>query len=68
MVTVIVVSRKLNINPDNVATPVAGSLGDLTATAVLAFFASTFYNYLYIPGACTCQLRSDRALYNLAIY
>ena len=58
MVTVIVVLRKLRINPDNVATPVAGSLGDLTVTAVLAFFASVFYKYLYIPGAYTTALLS----------
>uniref|UniRef100_A0A0N5AT29 Divalent cation transporter n=1 Tax=Syphacia muris TaxID=451379 RepID=A0A0N5AT29_9BILA len=35
MVGVIVFSRFLNINPDNVATPIAASLGDLTTLGVL---------------------------------
>ncbi|EGT45514.1 hypothetical protein CAEBREN_12330 [Caenorhabditis brenneri] len=42
MVVVIVTSRKYNINPDNVATPIAASLGDLTTLSVLAFFGSVF--------------------------
>ena len=67
MVTVVVVSRKLRINPDNVATPVAGSLGDLTATAVLAFFANVFYNYLYLPGAYTTALLSSCVHYTRTI-
>ena len=36
MITVIVVSHKCKINPDNIATPIAASLGDLTTLAVLA--------------------------------
>ncbi|CAO4374679.1 unnamed protein product [Caenorhabditis nigoni] len=42
MVVVIVTSRKYNINPDNVATPIAASLGDLTTLSVLAFFGTVF--------------------------
>ncbi|CAB3406510.1 unnamed protein product [Caenorhabditis bovis] len=42
MVIVIVASRHYNINPDNVATPIAASLGDLTTLSVLAFFGSVF--------------------------
>ncbi|CAI2351266.1 unnamed protein product [Caenorhabditis sp. 36 PRJEB53466] len=42
MVAVIITSRKHNINPDNVATPIAASLGDLTTLSVLAFFGSIF--------------------------
>ncbi|CAI5449189.1 unnamed protein product [Caenorhabditis angaria] len=42
MAAVIVTSRKYNINPDNVATPIAASLGDLTTLSVLAFFGSIF--------------------------
>ena len=30
MVLVILVSRRFNVNPDNVATPIAASLGDYT--------------------------------------
>ncbi|XP_018578855.1 solute carrier family 41 member 1-like [Anoplophora glabripennis] len=43
MVGVIMFSRYFNINPDNVATPIAASLGDLTTLACLSWLASTFY-------------------------
>lgn len=36
MVAVVLCSRKCNINPDNVATPIAASLGDLTTLALLS--------------------------------
>ncbi|CAF2965347.1 unnamed protein product [Rotaria sp. Silwood2] len=36
MIIVIVSSHKCKINPDNIATPVAASLGDITTLAVLA--------------------------------
>ena len=36
MVFVILVSRKVKINPDNIATPIAASLGDLTTLSLLA--------------------------------
>ncbi|XGW28811.1 hypothetical protein V3C99_008535 [Haemonchus contortus] len=42
MALVVVLSRKYNINPDNVATPIAASLGDLTTLAVLSTFGSIF--------------------------
>lgn len=44
MVGVIVLSRKCNINPDNVATPIAASLGDLTTLALLAGVASVLFD------------------------
>lgn len=44
MVAVILLSRRMNINPDNVATPIAASLGDLTTLALLAWIASLLYN------------------------
>ncbi|KAG5899712.1 hypothetical protein JTB14_030103 [Gonioctena quinquepunctata] len=44
MVGVIIVSRYFHINPDNVATPIAASLGDLTTLACLSWLASVFYN------------------------
>lgn len=43
MIGVVIFSRKFNINPDNVATPIAASLGDLTTLAVLSYFASLFF-------------------------
>jgi len=36
MILVIVCSRKLGINPDNVATPIAASLGDLITLSLLS--------------------------------
>lgn len=44
MVGVIMISRHFNINPDNVATPIAASLGDLTTLACLSWLASIFYH------------------------
>lgn len=43
MIAVIVVSKKLNINPDNVATPIAASLGDITTLALLSWIADLLY-------------------------
>ncbi|KAJ8934862.1 hypothetical protein NQ314_013136 [Rhamnusium bicolor] len=44
MVGVIMFSRYVNINPDNVATPIAASLGDLTTLACLSWLSSIFYH------------------------
>lgn len=44
MVLVILVSRHFHINPDNVATPIAASLGDLTTLALLSWFATILFN------------------------
>ncbi|CAJ0585077.1 unnamed protein product, partial [Mesorhabditis spiculigera] len=44
MCAVVLASRSLHINPDNVATPIAASLGDLTTLGVLALFGSIFLN------------------------
>lgn len=44
MVLVIVTSRRFNINPDNVATPIAAALGDLTTLALLSWIASFLFN------------------------
>ncbi|XP_059185158.1 solute carrier family 41 member 3-like isoform X2 [Centropristis striata] len=52
MVTVIIGSRKVGINPDNVATPIAASLGDLITLSLLAGVSSLFYCYRdlwYLP-------------------
>jgi len=46
MVGVVVLSRKCNINPDNVATPIAASLGDLTTLSLLAGVSRALYNAL----------------------
>jgi solute carrier family 41 len=36
MILVIIGSHKCKINPDNIATPIAASLGDLTTLGILA--------------------------------
>uniref|UniRef100_A0A8B9R8P7 Solute carrier family 41 member n=1 Tax=Astyanax mexicanus TaxID=7994 RepID=A0A8B9R8P7_ASTMX len=45
MVGVIVGSKKTGINPDNVATPIAASFGDLITLAILAWISQGLYNY-----------------------
>ena len=45
MVGVIVLSRKIRVNPDNVATPIAASLGDLITLSMLSFIASLLFQY-----------------------
>ncbi|XP_048873225.1 solute carrier family 41 member 1 isoform X2 [Brienomyrus brachyistius] len=45
MVGVIIGSRKVGINPDNVATPIAASLGDLITLSLLAGVSSTLFEY-----------------------
>ncbi|XP_042256879.1 solute carrier family 41 member 1-like isoform X3 [Thunnus maccoyii] len=52
MVAVIIGSRKVGINPDNVATPIAASLGDLITLSLLAGVSSFFFCYRdlwYLP-------------------
>ena len=44
MVGVIVLSRKCRVNPDNVATPIAASLGDLITLSLLASVASFLFS------------------------
>ena len=39
MIIVVIVSHKCNINPDNIATPIAASLGDLTTLLILAYLS-----------------------------
>ncbi|XP_076237772.1 solute carrier family 41 member 1-like isoform X2 [Calliopsis andreniformis] len=50
MVAVILISKRININPDNVATPIAASLGDLTTLALLSGISSLLYRAIdYAP-------------------
>ena len=44
MVGVVLLSRKMKINPDNVATPIAASLGDLITLTLLAGVSSLLYS------------------------
>ncbi|XP_046533220.1 solute carrier family 41 member 3 isoform X3 [Equus quagga] len=45
MVCIVIGARKLGINPDNIATPLAASLGDLVTLSILAFVSSFFYKH-----------------------
>lgn len=44
MIGVVILSRKHHINPDNVAIPIAASLGDITTLALLAGSGSLLFN------------------------
>ena len=44
MIGVIITSNYFRINPDNVATPIAASLGDLVTLGLLSVLAQGFYN------------------------
>ncbi|XP_047203316.1 solute carrier family 41 member 3-like isoform X1 [Girardinichthys multiradiatus] len=53
VVAVIIGSRKVGVNPDNVATPIAASLGDLITLSLLAGVSSFFFTYRdvwYLPS------------------
>lgn len=45
---VIVFSRHCKINPDNVATPIAASLGDITSLALLSWISMLLYESIGI--------------------
>lgn len=44
MILVVQVSSLFSINPDNVATPIAASLGDITALVLCSYIADLLYN------------------------
>ncbi|EGD73390.1 solute carrier family 41 [Salpingoeca rosetta] len=43
MCAIVIASHRHNINPDNVATPIAAALGDLVTLAILAYVGSLLY-------------------------
>ncbi|XP_005005308.1 solute carrier family 41 member 3 isoform X2 [Cavia porcellus] len=45
MVCIVVGARKVGVNPDNIATPIAASLGDLITLSILALVSSFFYRH-----------------------
>uniref|UniRef100_UPI00398E7F11 solute carrier family 41 member 1 isoform X2 n=1 Tax=Pristiophorus japonicus TaxID=55135 RepID=UPI00398E7F11 len=57
MIGVIIGSRKFGINPDNVATPIAASLGDLITLSLLAGISSMLFNHMDLvylaPALCS---------------
>ncbi|XP_040577052.1 solute carrier family 41 member 1 [Lepeophtheirus salmonis] len=46
MIAVILISTRFKLNPDNIATPIAASLGDLTTLALLSWIAQLLYDDL----------------------
>ena len=46
MIIVIALCRCFGFNPDNIAIPVAASLGDMVTLGSLAYIATFFYGYL----------------------
>ncbi|OQR74192.1 solute carrier family 41 member 2-like [Tropilaelaps mercedesae] len=59
MTGVVALSRKMHINPDNVAAPLASSLGDISTLALFAYISLGMYSlrdHLYVPIALMCFL------------
>ncbi|XP_004581417.2 solute carrier family 41 member 3 isoform X2 [Ochotona princeps] len=56
MVCIVIGARKFGVNPDNIATPIAASLGDLITLSILALVSSFFYKHrdsrYLIPLVC----------------
>uniref|UniRef100_A0A672RQW3 Solute carrier family 41 member n=1 Tax=Sinocyclocheilus grahami TaxID=75366 RepID=A0A672RQW3_SINGR len=51
MVGVIVGSKKVGVNPDNIATPIAASLGDIITLGLLAVISQGFFYYMGENGS-----------------
>ena len=46
MVLVVLLARSAHCNPDNVATPIAASLGDVTTLCLLAWISNLLYSHM----------------------
>lgn len=46
MIGVILLAKRFKCNPDNVATPIAASLGDVTTLGLLAWISDVLYNHM----------------------
>ncbi|CAL8125131.1 unnamed protein product [Orchesella dallaii] len=46
MVAVILLSTRYKVNPDNIATPVAGSLGDVVTLLMLSYFSRLIWSFI----------------------
>ena len=68
MIIVVIASRKCNINPDNVATPIAASLGDLTTLSLLAAITSMFYKILCNQTYLCMRHNTNDNLFNIHRY
>ena len=45
MIAIILFASKFKINPDNVATPIAASLGDVVTLGILSYVGTFFYEF-----------------------
>ncbi|KAL9878236.1 solute carrier family 41 member 2 isoform 6-T7 [Glossina fuscipes fuscipes] len=50
LVAVILLSQKYRLNPDNMATPLAASIGDVVSISLLSFIASILFDHIKIHG------------------
>jgi solute carrier family 41 len=46
LVAVILITHKIKLNPDNLATPLAASIGDVVALSLLAFISSFLFEII----------------------
>lgn len=46
LVAVILLSHKFKMNPDNLATPLAASIGDVVSLSILSFIASLLFEHI----------------------
>ncbi|XP_074600556.1 solute carrier family 41 member 1-like isoform X2 [Brevipalpus obovatus] len=49
MCTVVTLSRRFKINPDNIATPIAASFGDLTTMLFIAYISKFLFRIIHMP-------------------
>lgn len=59
MVAVVVACSRMHINPDNVTSPLAASLGDVTTVVLIAAFGNALYENFYVTGAPVCLLTPE---------
>ena len=45
VIGIIIVAKRFNVNPDNIATPIAASLGDVVTLAILSGFGTFLFIY-----------------------
>lgn len=48
MIAVIMISYRFKMNPDNLATPLAASIGDVVSISILSAIASEFFSRLKV--------------------
>lgn len=49
---IIILSKRFKINPDNIATPIASSMGDFVTLGILGGVGTFFYLYREFISTC----------------